>query len=65
MGKPLGLGMKYIEITIDAEGETEIEAHGFVGSTCHAATAEIEEKLGGVKSRKQKREVILKQKLGK
>lgn len=65
MAKPLGLGTKYIEITIDAEGEVEIEAHGYTGQTCRAATADIETKLGGVKRRKQKREALIQQKLGK
>jgi hypothetical protein len=57
--------MKFIEITIDADGEVEIEAHGYTGQTCRAATADIEAKLGGVKRRQQKREALIQQKLGK
>lgn len=57
--------MKFIEITIDADGEVEIEAHGYTGQTCRTATADIEAKLGGVKRRKQKREALIQQKLGK
>lgn len=57
--------MKYLEITIDEEGEISMEAHGFTGRTCRAATAAIEAALGGVKQRKFKREAVLKQSIGR
>ena len=51
---PQGIGPKYLEITVDESGKTVVEAHGFDGQGCRAATASIEAGLGGVSSRKPK-----------
>jgi hypothetical protein len=53
--KPVELGSKYIEIVIDEEGKTSVEAHGFGGVGCREATKGIEIALGGARSRKDKR----------
>jgi len=45
---------KRIEITIDTEGNTQIEAVGFNGKGCQDATREIERALGIVESVKRK-----------
>jgi len=37
---------KRIEITIDSEGNAEIEAFGFKGKSCKETTAFLEEALG-------------------
>lgn len=48
-------GQKHIEIVIDEKGETTVEAHNFAGIGCREATASIEQTLGGVSSRKDKK----------
>jgi hypothetical protein len=58
---PLGVGAKYVQIVIDENGATTIEAHGFNGVGCREATAGIEGTLGTVKDRKQKREAVRQQ----
>jgi hypothetical protein len=45
---------KYTRIEIDAAGKVNIEAFNFNGEGCRAATERIENRLGGVKSRKPK-----------
>jgi hypothetical protein len=39
--------MKKITITIDTEGQTQIEAHGHQGGTCTKATAPLTKALLG------------------
>lgn len=46
--------MKKIVMTFDKKGETKIEAFGFTGGACLAATKSIEDALGGVENRKMK-----------
>jgi len=41
---------KTIEVTIGPDGKFSVEAHGFKGTTCHAATKAFEEALGEVQS---------------
>ena len=41
--------MKKIAITIDPMGNPKIEAQGFVGASCDAATKPIEDALSGGK----------------
>ncbi len=38
--------MKKIEVTISPTGESRIEAHGYRGSSCLAATRQLEAALG-------------------
>ena len=47
---------KSIEIDIDTNGGVQIEAIGFKGKGCEAATKAIEEALGTTTSRKKKPE---------
>lgn len=54
---PPGMGGRYIEVIIDEEGDAIVEAHGFQGQGCRAATRELEAKLGKMKgTRKIKNE---------
>jgi Protein of unknown function (DUF2997) len=46
--------MKKIVITFEQNGNSSIEAFGFSGSDCLAATKSFEEALGKVGSRKMK-----------
>lgn len=48
--------MKTIEIIITPEGETKIEAKGYVGVDCEAATRALEQALGKAGKRKLKPE---------
>lgn len=48
--------MKSIEVTISPTGEVAVEAVGFKGGACEAATKAIEEALGTVSDRKIKPE---------
>jgi len=48
---------KVIEVTIDKNGETKIEAKGFQNRDCLRATKPFEEALGKVSDRKMKRNV--------
>ena len=48
------MARKYVEITIDEEGETTIEAVGYTDGGCRGATKEFEEAIGSVKKRKLK-----------
>jgi len=43
-----------IQVDISPDGSLRIEAHGFTGTACRAATAPIEEALGVVRSRRMK-----------
>lgn len=45
---------KYVRIEIDQQGKVSIEAMNFNNDGCRAATERIENRLGGVKSRKPK-----------
>lgn len=47
---------KSIEIEFAENGDVKIEAVGFKGKGCEAATKAIEEALGNVKDRKKKPE---------
>lgn len=38
--------MPVIEITVNRNGETRIETHGFAGATCQQATRSLEMALG-------------------
>lgn len=49
--------MKKIKITVDRDGNATVEAFGFKGRSCLAATKAIEDALGKVKSRKEKPEM--------
>ena len=49
--------MKRIELTIDAEGNVKIEAHGYKGRGCLEATKAIEEAIGIAGKRTQKAEI--------
>ena len=51
VAKPRGIGEKYIEFVID-EGVVTVHPHGFTDGSCHAATAQYEQALGKVTSRK-------------
>lgn len=44
--KPAHIGGKYVEVIIDKGGATKIEAHGFTGGACKAATKPLEDRLG-------------------
>jgi hypothetical protein len=54
IAKPSGLGQKYIEIEIDAEGVLRIEVHGFSDGSCKRATQNLEAALGKITGRKDK-----------
>ena len=45
-----------IEVRVSPAGETTVEALGFQGKGCEAATQAIEEALGRCRTRKRKRE---------
>ena len=45
-----------IRVDIAPDGTLHIEAHGYTGSSCRAATARIEAALGAVRSRRLKTE---------
>jgi hypothetical protein len=45
-----------IHVDIAPDGSLRIEAHGFAGSSCRAATAPIERALGAVRARRAKAE---------
>ena len=40
------MNRKMIEITIDTNGEVQVEAHGYVGQECYKDTLPFEEALG-------------------
>jgi hypothetical protein len=48
--------VKRIDITVDAEGGTTVEAHGFSGKECSDATKIIEQAIGSVKEDRKKAE---------
>ena len=48
--------MSTIEVLIDEEGNVTIDAIGFHGKGCDAATAALEKALGKVKSKTKKKE---------
>lgn len=48
--------MKRIEVTISPKGETKIEAFGYVGDSCRAATKQLESSLGTCSSKSLKPE---------
>jgi hypothetical protein len=45
-----------IHVDIGPDGSLHIEAHGFTGTSCRAATAPLEQALGAVRSRRPKTE---------
>ena len=45
-----------ITVTIDADGNPKVEAHGFNGKGCTEATAAVEKALGVTTERKKKTE---------
>ena len=45
-----------ITILVDAQGNVQVEGHGFVGSDCQKLTKELEEAIGHVEQRKLKPE---------
>ena len=45
-----------IHVDIGPDGSLHIEAHGFSGTSCRAATAPLEQALGAVRSRRPKTE---------
>jgi hypothetical protein len=45
-----------IHVDISPDGSLHIEAHGFTGTSCRAATAPLEQALGVVRSRQPKTE---------
>ena len=47
---------KEIEIVIDQDGNVQVEARGFRGRTCAAATKDFLEALGGSQCEKKKSE---------
>jgi len=40
--------MPRIEIIVSPSGETRVETHGYIGSTCREASAFLEQALGAV-----------------
>lgn len=48
--KPAHIGGKYVEVIIGKAGATTIEAHGFTGGACKAATKPLEDRLGANES---------------
>jgi hypothetical protein len=42
--------MPVIDVTVNSNGETRIETHGFVGEDCQRATRSLEVALGLVRS---------------
>jgi len=49
--------MKKIVMTFGKDGTTKIEAFGFSGAACLAATKDLEEALGAVEKRDKKPEM--------
>jgi hypothetical protein len=49
--------MKSIKITFTPQGDTRVEAFGFQGAACLAATKEIEAAIGKMAVRKDKPEM--------
>ena len=45
-----------IQVDVSPDGSLRIEAHGFTGTSCRAATAPVEKALGAVRSRRMKTE---------
>lgn len=52
--KPPGIPTKHVEITVNLDGSTDIAPHGYLGTTCKEATAELERSLGRVTKRENK-----------
>ena len=48
--------MKRIDVIVDANGGTEVEAFGFSGKDCSDATKIIEQAIGSVKEDRKKAE---------
>lgn len=46
--------MKKIVVTFDKKGGSKVEAFGFTGGACLAATKDIEEAIGKAEGRKMK-----------
>lgn len=49
------MGQRLIEVTISPDGEVTIEAKGYVGSSCEAATKELEQELGLQNAKRRKK----------
>ena len=49
-----GKEKKSVEVVIDAEGNTQIEAKGYTDGSCRSATDAIEQALGGITHREVK-----------
>lgn len=49
--------MRKIKVVVAADGSTQIEAVGFAGKDCLAATKAIEDAIGKIGSRKAKPEM--------
>ena len=54
----MALTQKKIEVTINPDGTTSIEAFGFEGMTCLKETEELEKKLGMVADRSMKNDTF-------
>jgi hypothetical protein len=48
--------MKTIDITVDKDGNTTVEANGFSGKDCSDATKIIEQAIGTIKEDRKKAE---------
>lgn len=51
--------MKTISISIDKTGKPKVEAHGFQGGACAAATKPITDALGGMGASEDKPEMFI------
>ena len=49
-------GKKGITVTVEPDGKTSIEAFGYTGHDCLAATAALERALGSTTGRKMKQQ---------
>lgn len=56
--------MQHVIVTIDAEGNTTVEAQGVQGSGCAALTKAIEESLGKTVADQKKPEFFQQQRAG-
>lgn len=54
VAKPVGVGEKYVEFTVEKNGAVGVEVHGISDGSCHRATENYEKALGVVQNRKLK-----------